>query len=210
MTNDTAPSRTAGGLPLRLPEGEVVLWQGRPDPWALAREAFGVKWVAVYFVAVSVWRVGTLVDLMPFWAALSAAIPFVLLGLAGGAILVVLAVLQARATTYTLTSARVVMQIGAALTLTLNLPHKDIESADFDRRRATGTIALRLKPGRARLSYLVAWPHVRPWRFNPTQPALRCIPDVGRVAALLAQAAAAQAPAAPETGAPGTAPVAAE
>jgi hypothetical protein len=35
------------------------------------------------------------------------------------------------------------------------------------------------------LSYLVCWPHVRPWRFQ-TQPALRCIPNARRVAQLLA------------------------
>jgi hypothetical protein len=35
----------------------------------------------------------------------------------------------------------------------------------------------------------VCWPHVRPWRFAKTQPALRCIPEAERVARLLAEAA---------------------
>ena len=43
--------------------------------------------------------------------------------------------------------------------------------------------------GDTRLSYLVCWPHVRPWYVSKTQPALRCIPDAAKVAQLLAEAA---------------------
>ena len=43
--------------------------------------------------------------------------------------------------------------------------------------------------GDTRLSYLVCWPHVRPWHMSRTQPALRCIPDAARVAQMLSEAA---------------------
>ena len=81
------------------------------------------------------------------------------------------------------------MRIGAALTITLNIPYKQLANAGLDlRANGKGTIALETS-GKTRLSYLVCWPHVRPWRMNPTQPALRCIPDAAHVASLLAEAA---------------------
>jgi len=81
------------------------------------------------------------------------------------------------------------MRVGAALTVTVNLPFSRIASADLDLRRdGTGTIAL-TTAGETRLSYLVLWPHVRPWRMKQTQPALRSIPDAERVAGLIAEAA---------------------
>ena len=56
------------------------------------------------------------------------------------------------------------------------------------RRGGTGTIALQTT-GDSKISYLVAWPHVRPWRMGQTEPALRCIPDAEKVAAILREAA---------------------
>ena len=73
--------------------------------------------------------------------------------------------------------------------MTLNLPYTQISNATLDlRKRGTGTIALDLM-GDTRLSYLVCWPHVRPWVMRRTQPALRCIPDAANVARLLSEAA---------------------
>lgn len=81
------------------------------------------------------------------------------------------------------------MRIGAALTLTLNLPFKKIMAADLSlHRNGSGTIALRTS-GPAKLSYLILWPHVRPWQMKRTQPALRAIPDAAKVAAILTEAA---------------------
>jgi hypothetical protein len=72
--------------------------------------------------------------------------------------------------------------------VTLNLPYTRIEAADLDLRKGgTGTIAFRTA-GETKLSYLVLWPHVRPWHAKRTQPALRCIPDAERVARMIAQA----------------------
>ncbi|WP_299968819.1 photosynthetic complex putative assembly protein PuhB [uncultured Roseobacter sp.] len=180
------------GLPERPPQGEQILWQGRPDWWTLACEALWLKWVASYFGLLALWRFGSLVDLMPLGRAIGAALPFVLLGLFVCGLLALVAYAQARATVYTVTDARVVMRIGAALTVTLNLPYTQVGNAMLDLRRSgTGTIALETL-GDTKLSYLVCWPHVRPWHMKRTQPALRCIPEAERVAEMLAEAAEAR------------------
>ena len=180
------------GLPERPPEGEEILWQGRPDWWRLAVESLSVKWVAGYFVFLALWRFVSVVDLMPMGRAIGASVPFLLLGLLTCGLLTVVAYVQARATVYTLTDARVVMRIGAALTVNLNLPYTQIGNAMLDLRKGgTGTIALETL-GETKLSYLTCWPHIRPWHFRAAQPALRCIPDAERVAQMLAEAAEAR------------------
>jgi hypothetical protein len=132
------------------------------------------------------------IDQVTFGKALWASLPFLIMGGVVCALLVVIAIVQARATMYTITNRRVAMRIGAALTVTLNLPFTQIKNADLDLRKSgTGTIALDLL-GDTRLSYLVCWPHVRPWVMRHTQPALRCIPDARHVAGLLAEAAEAR------------------
>lgn len=176
------------GLPEAPPKGEEVLWQGRPDTWALAREALGLIWVAGYFVALAIWRVLAVGD-GTFGSVVAIMLPYLAIGLLTCAILLGLAAIYARTTVYTLTTARVAMRIGAALTVTLNLPYRQIANASLDlKRRGTGTIALETL-GDTRLSYLVCWPHVRPWYLSRTQPALRCIPDAARVAQMLSEAA---------------------
>jgi hypothetical protein len=97
--------------------------------------------------------------------------------------------LQAKYTVYTLTNKRVAMRIGAALTMTLNLPYTWIGTAKLDLKPSGhGTLAFELI-GDTRISYLMSWPHVRPWRMARTQPALRCIPDAQNVAQIFAEAA---------------------
>lgn len=176
------------GLPALPPRGETVLWQGRPDTWRLAVEACGLNWIALYFAVIVAWRGSVGFEIAGMTGAVAYGLPYLFLGLGAGLLVLLLAWAQARATVYTITTARVAMRIGAALSVTFNLPFPQIESAALDLRRGgTGTVALKLVPG-GRLAYLVCWPHVRPWYFL-TQPALRCIPDAQRVAGLLAEAA---------------------
>ncbi len=192
MPHDDFAFETAPGIPAPLPRGERILWQGRPAAWALARDAYGLKWVMVYFGVVIVWRasVGTLSGGAA--GALAYGLPYLGLALAAVAVIWALAWAQARATVYTVTTARVLMRIGAALQLTLNLPFRQIASADLDLRRdGTGTIALQTL-GETRFSFLVLFPHLRPWHLRQTQPALRCIPEAQRVARILAEAAEAR------------------
>jgi len=181
------------GLPERPPEGEHVLWQGRPNWWALTRDALSLYWVAGYFVALFIWRFATLADQVTLASAFRASFPFIILGAVVCAILMIVGAVQARATVYTITNRRVAMRIGAALTVTLNLPFTQVRNADLNLRRdGTGTIALDLLEAETRLSYLVCWPHVRPWVMRRTQPALRCIPEAETVARLLSETAEAR------------------
>ena len=189
MSDDDFEIEPIRGLPERPPEGEEILWQGRPDALALARQSLLLYWVAGYFLLLTLWRFVSVVDLMPLGQAIGASLPFVILGLVVCGLLYLTALFQARATVYTVTTARIVMRIGAALNLTLNLPYREIGNAALDlRKNGTGTIAFETT-GKTRLSYLVCWPHLRPWYFNPTQPALRAIPDAARVADIVAEAA---------------------
>ncbi|MEM6619865.1 MAG: photosynthetic complex putative assembly protein PuhB [Pseudomonadota bacterium] len=177
------------GLPAHPPAGEHILWQGRPGTVALAREALKLGWVLGYFGLLILWRASVA---MPdgAGAVLAAVFPLAILAAAVSLILLAMAWAMARATVYTITSARVMMRIGAALTVTLNLPFRQIDSADLAlRRNGTGTIALTCG-GENRLSYFICWPHARPWHLGRAQPALRGIPDAQAVATLLADAAA--------------------
>ncbi|MEL6995222.1 MAG: photosynthetic complex putative assembly protein PuhB [Pseudomonadota bacterium] len=180
------------GLPEKLPEGETILWQGRPDGWALTRDALNLNWVLGYFALIALWRAVSLTDQLTFALGLLAALPLMVIGLGVAAVLLLIGTIQARATTYTITDKRVVMRIGAALTLTLNLPYSQVLSADLQQhRKGRGTIALALKE-RTKIGFLICWPHARPWHFRDPQPALRCIPDAKRVARILAEAAETQ------------------
>ncbi len=198
------------GLPERPPQGELILWQGRPDAYALARDAYRIRWIAGYFVLVVLWRAGTGMADGGLPMAFAMGLPYLALGLIALGIIYGLAWVQARATTYTLTTARVVLRIGAALPLSLNLPFVQIGAANLDLRRdGTGTIALDTL-GKTKVSVLVAWPHVRPGHWSKTQPALRSIPDAANVARLLADSAEARVTAPQVTRLAPFAPVAAE
>ncbi len=176
------------GLPERPPVGEDLLWQGRPASFALAREAFKINWIAGYFVVLAAWRAMVIAD-GSIASIVAVMLPYIGIGLVACSILYLIALVQARSTVYTITTARVAMRIGAALTVTLNLPFKQVGSANLSRKsNGTGNIALDTL-GDTRISYLVCWPHVRPWHFAKTQPTLRAIPDVAQVAKILAQAA---------------------
>jgi hypothetical protein len=177
------------GLPARPPAGEEILWQGRPSTWALAVDAFKLYWIAGYMIALVLWRASIGYDMGGFAMAIAVALPHLALAAFVCMIVLLLAYAQARATMYTITSARVAMRIGAALSVTFNLPFAQIGAAKLDLRKSgTGTIALETL-GTTRISYLVAWPHARPWHFGKTQPALRCIPEAARVARVLRDAA---------------------
>ncbi|MEM7720564.1 MAG: photosynthetic complex putative assembly protein PuhB [Pseudomonadota bacterium] len=191
MSHDDFAIEPVRGLPERPPEGETILWQGKPNAWALTRQALSFWWVMGYFVFLAVWRLVAAVDIMPLGQAIGIAVPFLILGAIVGGLLFFTAWVQARATVYTITDKRIAMRVGAALTITINVPFTQIASADLDLRKdGNGTIALTTL-GEVQFAYLVLWPHVRPWHF-PAKPALRCIPDAARVARLLGEAAEAR------------------
>ena len=75
MSHDDFATEPVKGLPERPPEGERILWQGRPQAWALTWQALSLPWVAGYFAALAVWRFGSLIDatLVPCQRALDDA-----------------------------------------------------------------------------------------------------------------------------------------
>ena len=177
------------GLPEELPEGETVLWQGAPDWKALAVRRYHVRKVAVYFALLLGARVVTLMsDGMPLGAALLGTLLLSTLAVVAVGLLAFTAWFAARTTVYTLTNKRVVMRIGIALTISLNLPLKRLQGAALaafgDGR---GDIALQLL-GQDRVAYLHLWPHARRWHFVKPEPTLLCLPDAQAVAAQLTAA----------------------
>jgi hypothetical protein len=177
------------GLPEKLPAGERILWQGAPAFGLLARHAFHLRKLAVYFAVLLGLQVAQALSqgagLVEALAVLRWSLPVALLALGAVALL---AWLTARTAVYTLTDKRVVMRIGIVLTLAFNLPLKRIAAADI--RRAGGRaidLSLRIA-GDDRIAWLHLWPHARPWRMTRPEPMLRGLADAEHVAALLAQA----------------------
>ena len=192
MSHDDFKFEPVRGLPEALPEGEHILWQGSPAPLRLARDALGLTWVAGYFVLLTVWRVGVSSTYVSFGEALAHGIPFLVVGMLACLLIFGLAYMQARSAVYTLTNKRVGMRIGAALTMTLNLPYTQIGNAGLDTKKSGhGTLAFELI-GDVRFSYMMTWPHVKPWQMSKTQPAFRSIRDAQKVAEIFSEAAEAR------------------
>ncbi|MCU0659274.1 MAG: PH domain-containing protein [Polyangiaceae bacterium] len=175
------------GLPDGLPEGERVLWQGKPSWKSLAVEAFHVRWVAGYL---AVFLGARLVVSLRAGQGLAEVVGAALLTALCLGVLAGMAWLNARATTYTITSRRVVLRIGVAIPTTWNLPFKRLASADLSLRSADdGDIMLRVaEPDR--IAWLHLWPHVAPFQFARARPTLRAISAPQQVSSLLAEAVA--------------------
>jgi hypothetical protein len=179
------------GLPAPLPAGEHILWQGRPCGFGIAFRALHLRLVGLWFIGLALWAA-----LPPLLAgeggqALTLAAPTLGVGAGAVVLLALLGWLSARTTTYTITNRRLVMRIGIALPMTLNLPFALVESAEC-RLYPDGSadLPLRLRAGN-RVAYLHLWPHARPWSVNRPEPMLRSVAKGGDVAQILAGALAA-------------------
>lgn len=186
--------RLIRGLPERLPDGEKVVWQGSPTFRSAALHVFHLRKAAIYFGTLLAWLV-----VSSQWNGHSIMETAQSFGLAAAAALGALAVLafvswlSSRTTIYTITDRRVVLQIGMALPMSINIPFGIIESAALRTHAdATGDIPLTIRKGN-RIAYLVLWPHARAWHFSRPEPTLRAVPDARRVAEVLARALAAAA-----------------
>ena len=192
MSHDDFAAEPINGLPELPPRGEVILWQGRPNWFRLTVESLNLWWVVAYFAVLTAWRFITVIDVLSFERAIIMTLPFVIMTLIVVLLLMLVGFIQARATVYTITNRRVAMRIGAALTVTLNIPYTQIENAAVSvGKGGCGNIALETK-GASKFSYLVLWPHIRSWKISKPEPTLRAIPDVQSVAQILAKAAKAR------------------
>ena len=182
------------GLPGHLPPGERMLWQGRPEWRAFAKQVFHVRVVAGYVALVVAWCVASLVmDGRPAADVAVSSLRYAAVAVAPVLFLLGYAWLIVRSTTYTVTNRRVAFRIGSIVPMTINVPYARIESAAVSTRPdGSGDISL-LLIGKDRLAYLLLWPHARPWRLARAEPTLRAIPDVAAAAQIIARALAASA-----------------
>jgi hypothetical protein len=180
-------------LPAPLPVDERVIWQGKPSFTGLALRSFHIREVAIYFGLLLVWR------LWSNWSqgmhaadATISALWLIVPAISAIAVLASLAWLFRRAACYTVTSKRVLFQFGVALPMTMNIPLGKIANAALKTYRdGSGDIPLRVSDSK-RVSYLLLWPHIRPWRMRVPEPMLSSVPDAAKVAAKLAEALAGQ------------------
>lgn len=179
------------GLPQMLPRGERMLWQGAPRWQDLAVHAFHVRKVVWYFAGLTI--LAGVLRLAEGEGIAMAIRPFQWLmpmGLVAAALLSGLAWLSARTSVYTITTKRVVMRIGMALPVSINLPFNQIDGASLRLfSNGSGDIPLKVT-SKDRVAYMMLWPHARPFKFAHPQPALRCIARADDVASLLAAALA--------------------
>jgi hypothetical protein len=182
------------GLPQRPPADETILWQGAPDWRTYARRGLHLRGLALYFSLLLGARcAASLMDGASLPVALRDAAWFLPLAATALGLALLLAVLVARTSVYTITSRRIVFRIGIALSMTVNIPFAAIEAAALRRHAdGSGDLTLTISP-KQRVSYIFFWPHVRPWRYAQPEPALRAIPDVDAVAQVLSRALAAAA-----------------
>lgn len=180
------------GLPEPLPPGESIVWQGSPDWRGMARRAYHLPPLALYFALLIGWQGlhGWLTN-EPWQQLLPSVVILATLAFFALVIVALLAWLAARTAVYTITTRRIVMRIGIVLSISFNLPFTVIAAAGLRRYAdGTGDITLTLTRGN-KIAWLHLWPHTRPWRVKQPEPMLRAIPAAGDVAALLAKAVAA-------------------
>lgn len=175
------------GLPEALPGGERLLWQGGPSFASFARGSFHLPKLAVYFGILIVLQFGlALAEGTAPGAAVASTTGFVILAAIALGLLATYAWLAARSAMFTITNRRVVLRTGVAVPVSFNLPFSKIQSADL-RLHKDGSGDIVLVPERgSRVSWLLLWPMVKPWRFLRVRPVLRGIDDAAVVAELLA------------------------
>ena len=180
------------GLPGPLPAGEEILWQGKPTWGGLARRVCHLRALGAYVLLLGLWCGWSMVRSgHPLSIAALGAAWVLTAGCCALGLLAVFALLSSRTTTYTITTKRIFIQFGVAMTMTVDVPFRIVEGAALRLHSdGTGDIPLALS-AEQRASYAVLWPHVRPWRLRQPEPMLRSIPDAARVAGLLGQALAA-------------------
>jgi hypothetical protein len=177
------------GLPERLPRDESILWQVSPDVASLAREAFHVRSLCVYFTALLAVRAGIEIETGADALAVVLALKWLLLlSLTALGSAWTLAWLTARTTVYTLTNKRLVMRLGIVLTVSFNLPLSRLASADLRMHRGgIGDISVSFT-GDDRIGWIHLWPSSRPWHLTKPQPTVRCVANASKLAEKLSSA----------------------
>ncbi len=175
-------------LPGDIPQGEKILWHGRPRWLSLARRAYRADFVAAYFVALTAWNCFSIGRDSGWIAASVVGAKTLGIGTAALALLALLAFASARTTLYVVTTRRLVLKVGIALPIFINLPFSQIVSAAARLYGdGTGDIPIALAPSQ-RVAYFALWPHARPFHFRHPEPALRCVANGVAVAKTVSRA----------------------
>jgi hypothetical protein len=172
--------------PAEVPER--VVWEGQPAFRGLYWRRFHARWVGAYFVALMLWRAGSsLAEGQGVAQAGAATLRLLPPALAALAVLALLAWLFRRASHYTLTNRHLVLRFGVALPVTMSIPLRLVSNAAL-RSYADGSGDIPLAvDAQQRVSWLLLWPHIRPWRLRAPEPMLVAVPDAAAVAAKMAQ-----------------------
>lgn len=181
--------RRIAGVDEPLPPGEEILWSGAPDARAVARHVLHARVWAGYMAALTL-LVGVSAASALSWGdtVRVVVLPLLLAALLLGGIML-LARLVARTTEYVITSRRLVMRVGVAFPIVINVPLRLVEEAGV-RTFAddTGEVRLALSPS-VKLAYIALWPHVDALRgLAHPRPKLRGLTDPAAVGAALRQA----------------------
>ena len=184
-----APRSPVAGLPELPPEGEYIRWQGSPNWKDLSISGFHVRKLAIYFALLLVARVVVQGSLgAPLNETVASTVLLSVLAVGVLAFLAFYAWLAARGTRYTLTNRRLVIRCGATLPFTVNLPFEKIEAADLRlRRNGCGDLPITLAKD-SRPSWIILWPHVKPWSVTRVKPMFRSVPGAEAGGAQVAEA----------------------
>lgn len=177
------------GLPEHLPAGEFVCWQGAPDWKDLAVNGFHARKLAFYFGLLLLARVIAQTNAgAPFAETVASTTLLALLAAGVLGFITLYAWLAARAARYTLTNRRLVIRCGATLAMTINLPFEMVASADLRvRKSGHGDLPISLTKG-VRPSWIILWPHVKPFSITRVRPMLRSVPDAQHLGAKVSAA----------------------
>ncbi|NRA29183.1 MAG: PH domain-containing protein [Parvularculaceae bacterium] len=183
------------GLPQNLPEGEDLLWQGKPNPVMLAVHAFHIRSIAIYFGLLVLLRIVLSVRAGDAAATtVSGAMVTVSMALICLAILYGMAALMAKNAIFSITSRRIVVRHGVGIRKYINLPFQNVGGVALKvHPSGHGDIALTMEKGR-RIPFLHLWPFTRPLRLGHPVPLLRAVPNARSVSSTLAEAMNAWAP----------------
>ena len=175
-----------------IPEGDEIIWHGRPDIRRFSLSALGLKYVLLYLLVVAVFNLQKSFGTITPVTFLQIMFPYIVSCCLALVLLVLVGLSQILPTLYVVTSKRVIIKSGFALIFMLNVPFDKIENIDkkvFS--DGCGDISFRLISNK-RVPFFAGWPSVRPWYFNNPEPTFRCIPNVNFVALELANAAQAR------------------
>lgn len=187
--SDEYESEPVPGLPEHLPQGETLIWQGSPKARSLLKHALLGRLIIAYFAVLAASVTASLMMKgATVWQAVAGSLHLAIIGALATGLLLLIAYLVQRTSLYTITSRRVVMRVGMALPMTLNIPFSKIASANL-KLYSDGTGDLALLPGETLpVTYFHLWPHARGFKLRSPQPTLRSVAGARDVAEILVKA----------------------